>query len=371
MKHATITFALILGTQLALAGVLADDASAGDYQAPETSPSKLVTVERCYVVADVDEAAGEDVLFVVDKTDTNIATNMHEVGSLGANDVEAMAFDPATKVLYAVDGDQFGTIDITTGAFTPIGETFGKGSGADGTVTFSDVDGLAFDPTTGTLYGSVRRNGDCADDVLIVIDPSTGAYVRDAFGRDHDYAVITPVAGNHDIDDLAIDKTGQMFGIANNAGKEDHLVIIDKLTGEARDVGTTVVSDMEGLAFDTNGQLWSSAGKNNSLHRLDMITGQANSDVALVHEDFTDYEALDCIAVTIDLCKTSPASPECTGKPPIVVPPSVIVEPLVPEYSVTGGGCSASLDSSAGTGMTLLLAFVVLGISRRRRRVAA
>lgn len=83
-----------------------------------------------------------------------------------------------------------GTLSLTTGLFTPTSSIFGTGDGSLGSITFGDVDGLAFDTFNGTLYGSHRRGGAAdADDLLIQIDPSTGAHIPDAFGAGIDYVV--------------------------------------------------------------------------------------------------------------------------------------------------------------------------------------
>ena len=363
MKRAAILTTLVLASQLVLPACgMSNEASEPEAPASETrSPDGLATAEQCYVVSDVDNSSGDDVLFVVDKNDKNPATNLQKVGSLGANDVEAIAFNPATKVLYAADADQLGTIDLATGAFRPLDKTFGQGPGSDESLTFKDVDGLAFDPTTGKLYGSVRREGDLNKaDLLIVIDPVTGAHIANAFGPGVDYVVISPVEGNLDIDDLAIDGNGQMFAIANTGGKDDHLITIDKNTGAASDLGATVINDVEGLSFDPAGQLWGSAGKNKTLYRLDTSSGAASNAVPLSQDDFSDFEALDCMTITIEeTCQSHPELAACEETSPGGV-----------EYSVVGGGCSASLDSSAGSGLALLFALVALGLGRRRRGIA-
>ena len=75
--------------------------------------------------------------------------------------------------LYAANASTFGTVNITTGAYTSIG-SFGTASGyadpnndgdyADQVLTsysINDVDGLAIDATSGVFYGS-ERQGDQA-----------------------------------------------------------------------------------------------------------------------------------------------------------------------------------------------------------------
>ena len=90
-----------------------------------------------------------------------------------------------------------------------------------GTLSFSDVDGLAYDATTGVLYGSHRRSG---SDVLIQIDMTTGAHVPNAFGAGVDYVEIQPVFSNTLVDDIAIDPTtGTMYASTNSGGSTDRL----------------------------------------------------------------------------------------------------------------------------------------------------
>ncbi|NND02497.1 MAG: hypothetical protein HKN91_06900, partial [Acidimicrobiia bacterium] len=139
-------------------------------------PLALATHEEfCYLVAD----AG-NTLTRYDR----VAMTESIIGPLGVSVVEAIALDPNTGILYAADANDLGTINTTTGAYTTIG-VFGTGSGPLGNITFSDVDGLAFDPTTGILWGSQFLSN---QNVLIHINPATGAHIPGAFGGD-DYLV--------------------------------------------------------------------------------------------------------------------------------------------------------------------------------------
>ena len=138
----------------------------------------------CYLVADAGGGAGgNDLLTRVDTTDFNAATNETDIGAgTGTTFMETIAFQPGPGPgtigpLYAADAGQLGTLSLTTGVFTPTSSTFGTGGGSQGSITFSDVDGLAFDTFTGTLYGSHRRNAAGVDDLLFQINPSTGAHI--------------------------------------------------------------------------------------------------------------------------------------------------------------------------------------------------
>jgi outer membrane protein OmpA-like peptidoglycan-associated protein len=361
------------------------------------------TPEQCYLVEDVLDGNGEDILFVVDKNDPNPATNLTPVGSLGAgiNNVEGIAFDPQTDVLYAADAAQLGWLDVDTGDFTPLAQPFGSGDGAQGAnIPFDDVDGLAFDPSAAPsgirLYGSVRREG--GTDLLIGIDEVTGAHVADAFGTGIDYVEITAVNGHEDIDALAIDLDGDLYAIANSDddGADDYLVTINKTTGVATAVGATDlgVDSVEGLGFDNAGQLWGTAGGDDtkSLYQIDKNTGVADTTPTPLNQN-QDFESVDCL--------TSPLP----GEPDAGPGPGDDAGPIEPDagpgpgddagpvpgddagpvpgddagpggngddWSVIGGsnGCSAG-PGAAGTGWALLLGLLALGLHGRKRSRAA
>ena len=263
----------------------------------------------CYLVADAGGGPpGNDLLTMVDTDDTNPATNETSVGTgTGTTFIESIAFQPAPGPntigpLYAANAGQLGTLSLTTGLFTPTSLPFGAGDGSlpGGPITFSDVDGLAFDTFSGTLYGTHRRTGAGLDDLLFQIDPSTGAHIPDAFGMGIDYVVITSTLAvmRSDIDDISIDPSdGQMYASANNGGIMDRLVIIDSSTGAVTDVGAFGVGDMEGLSFDDNGQLLGTTGvdgfaDSNRLYDINIGTGVASNPRVL--DNGTDYESVAC-----------------------------------------------------------------------------
>ena len=261
----------------------------------------------CYVVADEGGGPpGNDLLTQVDTTDFDPATNETDIGTgTGTSTIESIAFQPGPDSstigpLYASNTGQLGTLNLTTGLFTGTSSTFGTGDGSVGAIAFSDVDGLAFD-SGGTLYGSHRRDPFGDDDVLIQINPTTGAHIPDAFGAGVDYIVIDSfsVTGFADIDDISINPSdGLMYASANNGGIGDRLVRIDVATGAVTDIAAFGVDDMEGLSFDDSGQLWGTtglfagAGQANSLYEISLITGAAINQRPL--DNGTDYESVAC-----------------------------------------------------------------------------
>jgi hypothetical protein len=254
----------------------------------------------CYLVADGhnNDSGDSDLLTIVEQPTGKEAP----IGSgTGTDKIETIAFQPGVTTLYAVDEGDFGTIDLETGVFTSIGSV-GTGTGGLGQITFDDVDSLAFDPFSGILYGVHRRRGTPnPDDILLQIDPATGSYVDDAFGANTDYVAIPAgsTANWADIDDIAVSSyDGRLFAIANASGSGDELVLIDKTQGTITSVGSLGVDDMEGLSFDVEGHLFGTTGtgsagaQTNSLYDIAM-TGTASNQRPLTAG--IDYESAACL----------------------------------------------------------------------------
>ena len=301
----------------------------------------------CYAIADEGGGDGsgqdefaEDLLTRIAPDDADPATNETSIGTgTGTFNVEAAAFQPGTGILFAVDGGRLGTLNLETGIFSARPSSIGSGSGAIGTIEFEDVDGLTFDPDTGTLYGSQRvRTED--PDVLLVIDPDAGAHVPDAFGAGDDYLPVTPLPDETKIDDLAIDADGTLFAIANQGGHGDRLVTIDRDSGALSDVGPTGHDDIEGLTFAPGGGFLGINGKEGdigeALWDIDTETGAASNPRPL--DNAADYESVACI----------PAPP-----PPPEVGSITIVKDAVPDSGVdfgfTGDLGNWALDEDGGS----------------------
>ncbi len=257
----------------------------------ETLTPTPVGGQVCYVVAD----SGDTLLRV-----TRNGLAEESVGATSTTTIEGSAYWPGTETLYAADAGDFGTLDTDTGAFTSIG-SIGTGDGAEGLIDLNDADGLAFDPLTGVLWATHRRGGSPnLDDLLFQIDPTTGAFIPDAFGAGVDYLVIdaTAVTGLEDIDDLAIDAIdGTIYAINNESGA-DWLVTIDKTDGSVTAIGSLAQDDMEGLSFDAYGNLYGSVGfqapaNSNSFATVNKTTGVATIVRALTTG--TDHESVACL----------------------------------------------------------------------------
>ncbi len=249
---------------------------------PSAPPAALGS---CFLVAD--NGGGNDVA-------TRLDGSEFLLGATGTTRIEAIAFSPALQTLFAADADELGAIDLTNGTYTTLG-SFGSGNGAAGSNrSLRDIDGLAFDPSTGVLYGSVIKAGE--EDFLIQIDPATGAVVQNAFGLNIDYVVITSVDGRTNVDDIAIDPiTGQLYAIANDIQGQTVLFTIDKDSGTTTKVADLNAVNVEGLAFNVEGTLLGTTGNNgNTVVEIDRVTGNTTVQATL-GAGGSDYEALACL----------------------------------------------------------------------------
>jgi uncharacterized repeat protein (TIGR01451 family) len=251
--------------------------------------------ESCYAASD----SGNRLVLVVDRTDGSTSI---DVGPLGVPNIEALAKDPVSGEVYGANANQLGTINLDTGAFTATASTFGTALAANGNLTsnrtLNDVDSLAFDLTSGFLYGVQNASG---PEILFRINPATGALVPGAMGG-NDYLLI---GTSGSIDDLAIDQAGTMF-----ASSANNLYTINFAA-----VGTTNASlvgafggpnDMEGLSTDVPGNLIGTTGANNSnsafnnsLWTINKATGAASNQVSIPIGG--DYEGVTCALADIDL----------------------------------------------------------------------
>ena len=260
-------------------------------------PAYAQNADVCYAVADqTDGSSPLDALVTLDRV-TGVTTL---VGFTGTRTIEAIALEPGgSGPLYASDGEQLGTLSLTTGAFTAKPETYGVAGGAQGEVELDDVDGLTVDLATGILYGTHRQRG-ATKDLLFQINKTTGAHVPNAWGAGVDYLVVDGPGLLSDLDDLAVSPTtGEMFVTSNDGGDGGVLARVNKTTGAATVIGEFGVDDIEALAYFNDGQLYGSTGKNapsatrNRLYRINEATGAAT--LVAPFSMYSDYEALDCL----------------------------------------------------------------------------
>lgn len=170
----------------------------------------------------------------------------------------------AAQILYGAtaagltEGNLF-TIDPATGIGTLVGP-----------IGYA-VTGLAFDPGSGILYGSVASRSAVGPGSLITINTTTGAgSLIGNFG----------IAGQT-MADLTFDVTGNLFGWLEGIG--DDLYRINKLTGVATLVGDSGLDTFgSGLAFSPTGTLFlAGEGTPGALRSINPATGLATAFIPL------------------------------------------------------------------------------------------
>jgi len=264
----------------------------------------------CYAVA---EDNGAPNFFFEYNPETEDWTN---VGVTGTSFIESIATDPINKIIYAMDGGTFGTIDRATGAFSSI-SALGLADGAIGSVLLNDVDGLSYDPVNDILWASHRIPGEGpnTNDLLFKIDPATGSIIPGEFAGGDDYAVVEEVFDStfgdvvYDVDDIAYNPyTGILYAIQNQDGP-GVITELNQLDGSVERVIIDFPDeDVEGLGITYLSELYGTTGNNGA-------TGAQNTFIFINLADNTtetqnaidptgnavDFESFDCLTAINDL----------------------------------------------------------------------
>ena len=221
-----------------------------------------------------------------------------QIGSFGVPNIEALALNLDRDTLWAANANQLGTVNMMTGAFTALSQTFGTASGSLGNIAINDVDGLSFDPVSGTLWGTHRRNG--ALDLIVKINRNTGAHIPDAFGAGVGYVVLNGTGMLPDLDDIAVNPTsGQLYATNNDGGGLTNLITINPATGEGTVIVSLGMDDVEGQGFSNDGNFYAVTGDqaggsdNNSFWKISITTG-ALTKLSTFNSD-GDFEGCDCL----------------------------------------------------------------------------
>ncbi len=224
------------------------------------------------------------------------------LGSIGVKRIQAIALNSNADTIYAARSGQLGIILLKSLKFKPLPKTFGTGNGSLGTIDFVEVEGLSFDIETTTLFGSVKVK-EPSKDILIKIDPKTGAFIPDAFGAGVDYVTISGPGVLSIVEDIAVNPlNGEMFGLSRLESGGDLLIQINKDNGSSTVVGSAGIDLLEGLGFDNNGDLFATPGLKTTLpprfFRMDLSTGNAITIGEL--SSSVDYESCDCLTAPVE-----------------------------------------------------------------------
>lgn len=217
---------------------------------------------------DVDQLSGVDELARIPDRLTGVA---HVIGGLGDGfrDTEAMTTQilPSTPTrIFAVDDDRLLAIDPRSGRGTLVGP-----------IGYDNVDGIAFHPRSGVLYGVTQWGNQ-----IILIDTATG---QGTLQRSH-------VVAGHPLEDLAFHPlSGEAYILA---GVDPRLVKVDLDTGAERTLNLSGATSLESLVWSMDGTtLYSAADRAGfkDLVTIDATTG-AISFVSAAHSGLDDIEAL-------------------------------------------------------------------------------
>lgn len=286
------------------------------------SYGQILTNYPCYSISE--DNGAPNVLFAYDPA----TQQWNSVGETGGSFIEAIATDPLTNTIYAVDGDMFGTVDPQTGQFLGIGKP-GIAIGDKGRILLDDIDGLTYYLNEKIMYASYRipGTGPGTNDLLFQIDVATGNFIPGAMldnsGNAADYAVIEDVldltfaSPVYDVDDIAINPyTGKLFAIQNQDGPST-ITEIDPLTGRVIQVVFDIPDDdVEGLGFTYFGELYATTGDNgicspgdpsdisclNNFIYIDLENGTTTVlNVIDPTNTHVDFESFDCFTSFNDL----------------------------------------------------------------------
>lgn len=186
-----------------------------------------------------------DMLFTVDVA-SGAATPVAPTANNGLGTPADLVWRGDTQELWTIDlgGGEVGTIDVATGAFTPIHLT-----GLDG------WQGMAWDPIT-QLYYLANQNGS-----TYALDPVSGV------------TTLLGPTGFSLVTCLEVDATGTLYGI--NFSSQTSIVRIDKVTGAGTAVATTIAG-FQGLGIDATTGFWYGANSNDdALYAIDPSSGVA------------------------------------------------------------------------------------------------
>jgi hypothetical protein len=173
------------------------------------------------------KSAGPGSLLTINPA-TGLVTLVGSFGLPAGNTMTDLAFDPTSGKLYGISstgGSNLYTVSLATGAATQV---------APSGITFTEGGGIAVN-STGVIYATPIP-GDFG-----TYNATTGAYTNIGGGA-------PVVTGSQGFQALAFDPNGALYGINLGTGKATHLVKFDPATGTVTDVGPSVTA-LDSLAF--------------------------------------------------------------------------------------------------------------------------
>jgi hypothetical protein len=208
---------------------------------------------------------------------TGVATCMHTFPAF--SDLESLCYDARSDAMWSTNSGILVRIDPRTFFAVPIGET-----------GVQDIDGMAIEPVTGTLFGITYGGND-----LITIDKNTA----------HATVVNSHVEEGSRLEDLAFDSTGHLYVISSNS-----LVELRPSDGvRISKVSLSGAPSLESLVWWSTGGTFLTAGDRGTtkdLMRLDRSTGVATFVGAAQPSGCADIDALAFVPSTPPILAVEP-----------------------------------------------------------------
>lgn len=197
---------------------------------------------------------------------TNIGAISFQGSTSSPHRMEAMAINSMDNLLYVVDQNVFGIIDINTLVFTPLNYTLGEVAalGENGIQFFDKISAMTYDHYTKSIWAINRNEGivQGGEDFLIKINPDTGDFISKAFENEYDYVIIPSVydgtLGRHvyDVEAIALNPyTNTLYAIQSQQGP-GLISIVNTLDGGIESVIYDFDNyNVKGLSITSNGML--------------------------------------------------------------------------------------------------------------------
>jgi len=220
----------------------------------------------------------DEQLLLIDLT-TGITT---VIGATGFSDIEGLAFQASTGILFGLDdnSNQLITLNLNTGAGTVVGSLG---------FNLSDA-GLAFD-ASGNLYAS----GDLSDSGLFSVDFLTGA------------ATLIGDAGDSPTGIAFFN--GELFSASDDCDNNDCLMSVNTTNGNTTEIGDFGINyDEGGLDFDSLGNLWLVEKSEDTIFQINTATGIATAGANIDCRPTCRLEGLAIINTTSTVSVPEPTS---------------------------------------------------------------
>jgi len=283
--------------------------------------AQSISTKPCYSLA-IDANNNVD-LYELDPA-TSVWKN---IGNTGRSAIQSIAINPFDATIYAVDGGELGTLCPLTGMFNSIG-MLGTGTGEEGDIEMNDIYGLTYSYTENVLYATHRVNGAAQNDLLIKIDPNTGALIYadlvDSFGNISDYALISTVYAPTNDEDLynVVDiafypESDDLYAIHNSILNDAPvtLTIIDIESGELISVINELFEPISGIGHSPSGDLFAtqmvdvSDASISELYYIEPVLGSILSSIN-IHPNQNPSVSFLCFECVKNTLPTSQPIPE-------------------------------------------------------------